>query len=140
MNITKQLIKLGLNGYRSKVYLAVLALGRVTILEIAKETRLKRTTIYDIVSDLVQDGYIAEAKRGKRRLFVAVDPVVLIGRFEQKLLDVKELVPFLSQVYSKKVPRPTVRFYDGVEGCRSIMEEILAMNGKEQLWWSQVGD
>lgn len=140
MNITEQLAKLDIEGSRAKVYLAILELGRATVIDIAEKTRIKRTTVYDIIVDLLHRGYVAEAKRGKRRFFIAQDPAVLIGKFEQRLLDIKAFVPLLSQIYSKSVPKPTIRFYDGVEGARNIMEEILTSQSKEHLWWSQVGD
>lgn len=140
MNIMRQLTKLGLKGSRAKVYVAILELGQATVIDIAKRVGFKRTTVYDVVLDLTRDGYVNEAQRGKRRVFIAEDPTLLLGRLEEKLFEMKELIPLLTALRAKAVPRPVVRFYNGGEGCRMIMEEILAMQGKEQLWWSRVGD
>lgn len=140
MNIFKELDKQGLSPRKAKVYMAVLELGRTTTIEIAKKTNLKRTTVYDILLDLIRMGYVAEARKGKRRLFIAEDPAMLFNKSEQRLMDFKELIPFLGEIRSKSVPKPTVKFYDGTAGVRSIMEELLNVESKEQLFWSSISD
>lgn len=140
MNITTALEKQGLKPHQIKVYLTILELGRATTIEVAKKTGIKRTTTYDLIEDLIRLGYVAEARKGKRRLFIAEDPSLLAGKLEQKLTDIKSVIPTLLAINSKAVPKPTVRFYDGVEGARKIMEELLTMKDKEQLYWSSVSD
>ncbi|TAK96188.1 hypothetical protein EPO05_02420 [Patescibacteria group bacterium] len=140
MHIAAELEKQGLKPHQIKVYLAILELGRATTIEVAKKTGIKRTTAYDLIEDLIRLGYVAEARKGKRRLFIAEDPSLLASKLEQKLLDIKDLIPALLTINSKAVPKPAVRFYDGVEGVRNIMEELLAMQGKEQLYWSSISD
>ncbi|MFA5291283.1 MAG: helix-turn-helix domain-containing protein, partial [Candidatus Paceibacterota bacterium] len=140
MKILKELKKLGLSEKEAQIYLAILDQGRATTIEIAKKTSIKRTTVYSIVMDLIEAGYVAEAKKGKRRLFIVEDPALLIGKFEQNLSDVKYLVPLLNTLRSKTVPRPLVKFYDGINGVRNIMEETVLMYGKEQFWWSAIND
>lgn len=137
---TRELEKIGLDGKKAKIYLAVLELGRANIIQIARKTVIKRTTVYDVVLDLVNEGYLSEAKRGVKRIFIAEDPEVLKNIFEQRLDDVKEIIPALSEIYSKVVPRPKFKFYDGIEGVRHIMEESLNTKSKEQLYWGSIGD
>lgn len=140
MKILNELRKLGLSEKEALVYLAILEKGRATTIEISQKTSIKRTTVYSIVLDLIVAGYIAEAKRGKRRLFIVEDPDLLIGKFEQSLSDAKYLAPLLNTLRSKAVPRPLVKFYDGINGVRNIMEETLLMEDKEQYWWSAIND
>lgn len=140
MNIANELEKQGLKQGQIKVYLAILELGRATTIEVAKKTGIKRTTAYDLIEDLIRLGYVAEARKGKRRMFIAEDPLSLISKSERKLSDIKEIVPALLAINSKAIPKPAIRFYDGVEGVRNIMEELLAMRGKEQLYWSSISD
>jgi len=140
MNISKELEKQGLDPKKTKVYLVILELGRATIIEISKKTKIKRTTVYDIVLDLMRLGYVAEARNGKRRLFIAEDPMVLFNKSEQQLLEFKNIIPILSAIHSQAVPKPTIRFYDGTLGVRTIMEELLNVENKEQLFWSSISD
>lgn len=140
MSIIKELEKQGLTGKKAKVYLAVLELGRATTIDIARRTSLKRTTVYDVILDLMQLGYVTETKKGKRRLFIAEDPATLLEKNEERLLSFKSLVPILSEIRSKVVPKPAIRFYDGISGSRNIMEELLLVKNKEQLFWSSMSD
>lgn len=140
MSILKELAKQGLTGKKAEIYLAILKLGRATTIDIAQKTKFKRTTVYDIVLDLIQLGYIAETKKGKRRLFIAEDPATILEKNEERLLSFKNLAPILSGIRSNVVPKPVIRFYDGTDGVRNIMEELLLVKNKEQLFWSSMSD
>lgn len=140
MNLRKELEKQGLNQKQTKVYLAVLELGRATVIDIARKTVIKRTTVYDIVLQLVQLGFISESRKGKRRLFIAENPDLLLVKTEQRLRELKELVPALSGLHARAIPKPEIKFYDGISGVRNIMEDLLLMKGKEQLYWSSIED
>ncbi len=139
MNI-KELEKIGIDGKKAKVYLAVLELGKASIIQIAKKTLIKRTTVYDIVLDLINTGYLTEIKMGVKRVFIAEDPEVLRNIFEQRLDDVKQIIPALSQIYSNVTPKPKFKFYNGINGVRHIMEESLNTKSREQLYWGSVED
>lgn len=140
MNILKELKNQGLNEKQASIYLAVLELGRATTIDISKKTKIKRTTTYDIVLDLMRLGYISEARKGKRRFFIAEDPLLLFAKSEDRLFSFKQLIPMLSEMRNSSIPRPSIRFYDGVSGVRTIMEELLLVKKKEQLFWSSISD
>jgi len=140
MNINTELEKQGLNEKQIKVYLAILELGRGTIINIARKTLIKRTTVYDLVIQLLQLGYISESKKGRRRLFIAEDPAIMIIRKKQGLEEFEQAIPLLSNLYQKAITKPEIKFYDGINGIRNIMEELLLIKGKEQLYWSSIED
>lgn len=140
MNLRKELGKQGLNQRQTEVYLAVLELGRATVIDVARKTAIKRTTVYDVIMQLVPLGFVSESRRGKRRLFIAENPGLLLAKTEQKLNELKELVPALADLYAGAIPRPEIKFYDGINGVRNIMEELLLMKGEEQFYWSSIED
>ena len=74
MNIIDQLEKLGLNGRQAKVYLALLQLGTGTAIDIAKATRFKHPTVYDVLDVLKERALVTETFEGGRKLFSAEDP------------------------------------------------------------------
>ncbi len=131
----KDLEKIGLTDKKAKVYLAVLEAGQATIIQIAKKTLIKRTTLYDIVTDLVNQGYISEIKKGSKNLIIAEDPAILIKKFESRLDEVKGIAPALFKIFASVTSRPQIRFYEGVEGIRHLMEESLVMKEKEVFYW-----
>jgi sugar-specific transcriptional regulator TrmB len=131
----QDLEKIGLNDKKAKVYLAVLELGQATVIQIAKRTILKRTTIYDLVADLVNQGYLSEIKKGNKSVIIAEDPELLIKKFEARLEEVKSLSPALSAIFASVTSKPQIKFYEGVEGVRHLMEESLVMKSQEIFYW-----
>jgi len=69
MNIIEQLNQLGLNGRQARVYLALLQLGSATAIEIAKYTKYKHPTVYDVLDILKEKRLITETFSGGRKIF-----------------------------------------------------------------------
>lgn len=131
----QDLEKIGLTEKKAKVYLAVLETGQASIIQIARKTLIKRTTVYDLVADLIAQGYLSEIKKGAKNLILAEDPELLIKSFERKLDEVKDLAPALFKIFESVTSRPQIRFYEGVEGVRHLMEESLIVKSKEIFYW-----
>jgi HTH-type transcriptional regulator, sugar sensing transcriptional regulator len=131
----QELEKIGLTGKKAKVYLAVLEVGQATVIQVARKTLIKRTTLYDIVADLTAQGYLSEIKKGNKNIIIAEDPAILIKNFERRLDEVKDIAPALFKIFNSVTSRPQIRFYEGVEGIRHLMEESLVMKEKEVLYW-----
>lgn len=140
MSITTALQKQGFSEKKSKVYLALLALGRTTTLAIARRTGLKRTSVYDIMNDLVAAGYASEITVGKKRYFVPEHPKQVLTRMEERIGDTRALVGQLLFLYQQTSTRPEVHFYEGPLGLKTIMEDILTIQEKEHRYWGSVGD
>jgi len=134
MNV-QDLEKIGLVDKKAKVYLAVLELGQANIVQITKKTLVKRTTIYDIVTELVNQGYLSEIRKGNKNIVVAEDPEILIKKFERRLEEVRDIAPLLSAIFSSVTSKPQIKFYEGIEGIRHLMEESLGMKTKEVFYW-----
>jgi sugar-specific transcriptional regulator TrmB len=132
---TQDLEKIGLTDKKAKVYLAVLEIGQATVIQIARKTLIKRTTIYDILNDLVSQGYVSEIKKGNKNYILAEDPQILIKSFERRLEEVKDLAPSLFKMFESVTSRPQIRFYEGVEGIRHLLEESLSTKNKEVSYW-----
>ena len=80
MNLIEQLERLDLKGRQAKVYLALLQLGSASAIEIAKYTKLKHPTVYDVLDLLREKQLVCETLSGRRRLFSPEDPGRLSGR------------------------------------------------------------
>jgi DNA-binding MarR family transcriptional regulator len=70
----KALQDFGLSEKEAVVYLASLAVGPASVMEIAAGAKLTRPTTHLVVKALVKVGYLTVQRRGKRHLFKAVDP------------------------------------------------------------------
>ncbi len=130
MNIAKKLEQTGLNKKEARIYLASLELGESTIQEIAKKSGVKRTSIYNLVDDLVKRGVIEVVNRGNKRKFVAVNPATLRKMVLKRTKIFEETLPQLNMLFGQAKFKPRVRFYEGIEGIKTVFNDTL-LEGKE---------
>ena len=125
MDIAYQLAQIGINGTLYKLYTAAIELGEAPIAEVAAHAGMVRTTAYDALSRLEQEGLITlQEKRGKRYV-IAHDPNTLMEKLEGRRQMLSELLPQLRSMYNRAKGKPQIRFYEGVEGIRTALRDTL---------------
>lgn len=119
------LFSIGFDKKEAQVYLSALELGGATITDIAQKAGLPRTTSYGIIKILSQKGLISFNVRKKRKYFFAEDPkrLLSIAREREKILE--EAMPGLQSIYNVSEAKPKIKFYEGKDGIKSILEDIL---------------
>jgi len=134
----QDLEKIGLSEKEAKVYLAALELGQAPVQDISKKSGVNRATTYVILESLMKKGIITTTEQGKKRLFVAEAPQTLkhvIDEQKEELKkregQLKEMMTKLESVYNLHPNKPVVRFYEGKEGLKTILEERLIDKPKE---------
>lgn len=115
----KVLQNLGLNEKQAKVYLALLELGKATVVEIAKKSGLKRPTTYVVLDDLKTKGLVSAVPEKKRTLFTAEAPAVLEKNSRQNLNEFHEMLPLLRARYNRGA-KPKIRFYDNKDVIENL--------------------
>jgi sugar-specific transcriptional regulator TrmB len=138
MNLGERLARLGLAGKRGDVYLSLLQTGAATATQVARSTRIKRPTVYDILTELSRMNLVAEGTVGKRRVFTAESPQRLREFHERQQQHLDSALPELQALFDQGPHRPRVRFYEGVEGIRFVSEDILTVQSKEYFWFGSM--
>ena len=135
--ITNQFEKLDCGEKEVQVYLDCLQFGASTVQEIAKRLGFNRVTAHDVVEKLVSKGLLAETRKGKRRLLVSESPTSISRLIEQKENELRVLrdnlqsiIPLLERFETTERSAPSVRFYEGVDGFKRMLEETLAAQGE----------
>lgn len=129
-----KLIKIGFSEKEAAVYLTLLKIGSSSSSSLARLTGIKRTSIYDITSSLLEKDLILSYKQGKTTFFV-IDDVNKIYFYEkEKAEHAKQL---LSELKALKGSGEGIQinYYRGVEGYREMYEDILRANPKEFFGW-----
>jgi sugar-specific transcriptional regulator TrmB len=75
----RELTDLGLTGYEARVYLALVNRNRYTAAQLARESRVPRQRVYDVLSGLTERGLV-RALPGQVTRYTAVDPASAIER------------------------------------------------------------
>lgn len=130
MNINPDLLaSLNLSDAEGAVYVATLELGESSILDIARKSGVKRSSIYNFLDELKARGLIIETKKKKRAVFSAAPPRALLEIEHTRLKELQRLLPELEAVENKSKTKPRVTFYNGVEGIKYVYADSL--NGRD---------
>lgn len=136
--LEKQIIESGLNEKEAKVYLASLSLGQATVQDIAKESGVNRATTYVAIEHLTSLGLISSFYQGKKQFFIAADPEKLIEvldkekeKIEEKKEKLKKIIPELQSMNNKIKDKPVVKYYEGKEGIKTMVDEVIKTNNRE---------
>lgn len=125
MQIQMVLEEFGLNKNKGVVYLAALRVGTGSVQEIAKQAQLPRTTVHEILQNFVSLGLASFVSKGRTRVYSIEPPSKLKSVLEKKSRLLESALPELISVFNTKGARPRVRFYEGVEGVKTVLEDTL---------------
>lgn len=130
-SITHNLARVGLSDREQQVYLALLEIGTGSVLEIAKKAGVERTGVYGVLRKLIEIGLVAEAVVGKKRVFIAQDPKRLVDYARETAQAMTDSLPELQSLWNATDLKPRIRYFEGVEGMRTVLEDVLTSSDKE---------
>mgnify|MGYP001598900948 FL=1 len=116
---------LGLKDDETKVYIELLKLGQSKVNNIARKVNLPRTTVYNILNSLSLKGLVSYTIRSGVKFFESVDPNRLIQLEQEKIGNLKSILPDLEGMKNVVVEKPRIEIFEGKEGIKSILEDIL---------------
>lgn len=119
------LTQIGLEENEAQVYLAALSLGPTTVLKISKVAEIKRTSVYEIITTLIQKGLMKKEVRGFKTLYVAGDPNYLESALDAKRELFSRVLPELEGLYALKGTESVLKYYEGLQAIENIYDELL---------------
>lgn len=96
--INEMLEDLGLEKREIKIYLALLQNNTRPALQLSKETRIDRTTIYDILERLIDKGIVSSIIKNNTKHFTALMPDELLLHFKEKYSTLEGMLPDLKKL------------------------------------------
>ena len=126
----------GLNDKEAATYLALLELGEATVQSLAKKSKVKRTSLYDILYSLKDKGLVGSTMRKKHRYYIASDPRELELKLEERKRSIKSIIPELLSISNFIDKKPKIKFYEGEEGIKEIYLDTL--NYPDRPLWAWV--
>jgi len=115
----------GLNDKESRVYLAALELGKASILRIARQSKVKRSTVYEIIPQLEKQGLIVKTKDGKKSIYVAESPKTVLTLLKERERCFTEALPEMMSIYKTQENRPKVYFYEGKDEVQQMYMDTI---------------
>ncbi len=134
MQTIEALKEFGLAEKEAKIYLANLELGEVTANDLAVKSDLPRTLVYDLLEKLIAKGLVSYSIKNKKKYFLAADPKEFLRIVKEKENSIKEVMSKLIDLQRMKgLKRPKVEIYEGKEGMKTMMSNILRSGVSEFL-------
>lgn len=128
-------IKEGLtaSGFTDKaatIYSYLLSIGGAFPSKIALDTKLNRSTVYKILTELSIQGLVSEIEKGKKLYYQAERPSKLLRHMERKVAqaedqyeNVKTFYPALEGLFNTLPTKPKISYFEGVEGVMSVYDD-----------------
>ncbi len=126
--------KLGFSKNEASAYRTLLLGGPQTLAELARASGVNRPALYELLPRLLKQGLVHTSLRGKRTLYAAGDPEVLLSVAAALQQQVASEIPHLHEVY-KRSERVTVRHLEGVEGIQRVFADIVQSLPREGVFY-----
>ncbi len=122
---------LGFTSKAAKIYLAALELGEASVQQLAKEAKIKRTTLYYILEELTDAGALVCTKTGKKVYYIPEHPAVLLKNAREKITNFEESLTLLEEKAAYINKKPRVYFLYGAAGFKQVWDMVFNTKEKE---------
>ncbi len=125
MPLIKALENYGLTKKQAKTYLACLELGLSSVQRISQRANLPRSTCYEALESLRKKGLMSTFRKKGIKCFSAETPKKIIDEAQRKTELLKDTLPQLQAIENRAGTQPSIRFYQGKEGIKTVLKEML---------------
>jgi len=123
---------IGLSTREIEIYKALLSLGASSIRTIADKAGINRGSTYESLKTMQQKGIVTYQPKGKRRLFTAVNPDILLQLAEDRRQGLNRamhelklnVIPELQHL-KPDFNTANVQFYEGDDGIEHVLKDLL---------------
>jgi sugar-specific transcriptional regulator TrmB len=123
--IEQALERLGHSHKEIQIYLTLLQMGEGTVSEIARQTKLPRSTTQLVVTELQKKGLISLGFKREHQVWVAENPTRFLTALHDKEVMVRKLLPELQQIRRQSKKKPLLKYFNGKSTVRHILDEIV---------------
>ena len=120
----KILIDSGFSKHDSLVYLSLLHIGKSPLVRISKVSKVKRTTVYLSIDNLLRAGLIKQIVIKNKKVYEAESPIKIVKILEKRKQDFEKNIPDLLKIFNKSSEGSKVSSYFGKEEIRHIYLRI----------------
>lgn len=137
---TKELIEFGLSEKEANVYTSLLEMEIATVQEIAKKTKIPRTSSYVVLESLKKKGLVSISDDKKVQQYVATSPEIFLNVLKERLREQEHIlksmevaVPSLKALHKDTKHKPKVLVYEGENSVKQAYYELSPLNFKDDL-------
>lgn len=125
MNLPKLLTQFGLSKNEAIIYSSLVKLLEASAYSLSKETGLPKTSIYEILDDLIAKGLVSKSKVNGASYYSAEGAGKFLATANEKVEIAKLIIPAVQALTSLDKSAPAVKFYTGTEGVKKALNDVL---------------
>jgi HTH-type transcriptional regulator, sugar sensing transcriptional regulator len=129
----------GLTVSEAEVYLRLLEEGSCLASRIASLTKISRPHVYGALNRLIEKGLASFVIRENKRYFSAAEPGKFLSVLKEREAEAEKQRKAIEKIISqlRKIPKKSdedtiVEVFKGIEGMKTVMDDILEYPGGEQ--------
>jgi sugar-specific transcriptional regulator TrmB len=129
---TSQLTQLGLTPEQAELYHSLLEKGPQSATQLAKSTSVKRTYVYPLCRQLLEQNLITQTKHARTTVFTAQTPDRLLDlaqsqkqKIDQAQKTLESILPDLNSLYTLSENKPIISYFEGPQGIKRVYEDTL---------------
>lgn len=123
-DLIKQLEAIGFTNYESKVFMVLMQGHNMTAAEIAKEAKIPRTSVYDILKSFAQKGICNEIETPSKLRYEMIDPDIVEDKlrkdvkasYEKKAKEIDSSFKTLKSFYKAKAQKDSTEKIELLRG------------------------
>lgn len=121
----EKLVKIGLSEREAMVYIACLELGPTGALQLSRRTGINRPMVYQTLEALKRRGLIEVQLIGLKQKFAPASPDQFDALIRDQKAEFESALPELLALYNLKGTKSQIKYYEGVEGIKTVYETML---------------
>ena len=133
MEIILTLEQYGLKPHEAKIYCYLLKAKEAGVYDIARETKIARTSVYNALETLKERNIVSTFRKNGVLYFCAENPERLIKDLKDKERMIESILPDMKKLSESAGSNPTIRFYTGKDGVKTVLDDMLETFKKENI-------
>lgn len=132
--LEKFLQEIGLSEKESLIYIHLLKVDQGSIADIAKDTKINRTTVYPVLDTLIKKEFVEEIKENGKVFYQARTPDRIESylqeqkvKLEEQEHTAKDIVPRLKGIMKLGGQRPVIEYGEGREAILKAVKNYYAV-------------
>lgn len=133
MNIDAVLKNIGFEDNEIQIYLFLLRSGSNSQQAVSDKTGILRQTVYDVMKKMETKGYISHSLVGKRKIYSAMKPELILQQLKEKEEQFIELLPELEKLQKQEQIHLFSQSFVGIKGLKNLFN--LTLESDSEILW-----
>ncbi len=134
IRLERVLQEVGLSENESLVFLALNAMGPAPAATVARASKVKRSTTYFVLEQLVERGIVLPTRGGKADIYRALEPQQVVDFYSRKLESLRDAIPDLERLRRTEITLPTHQIYRDSEIRGKLLAIAEGVQGETLTW------